>query len=711
MPSRAQCFAVALFTLTLTVATPASGPSFWTVATAAEFLSGRSDGVFVSRDGVVTAGPQLTSRLSSTPPQVWALTSGADGTLVAGTGGDGHVLRLRPGQPDEVLYDAAEPNVFALAASASTVYAATGPDGRVHAIAADGSSRVLFDPPERYIWALAVDSRGRVWVGAGDPAVIYRVDASGAAEAIYRPPAAHVVSLVIDGAGRLLAGTDSPGRLYRIEESGRPFVLLESGMAELRAVAVDADGTLFAAAVAREGAAPASGETASIAAAAPPAPAAASTSGPGESATAAKSRVFRIAVDGTWESIWETGDVVYDLARAADGTVLVATGPEGRLYRLGPDRAVSLMTGVDAGQITRFAAPAGSGDIAGFATANPGRVVAIGSAAQSPATYLSPVLDTKTVATWGLIRWEANGSVALSTRSGNTARPDDSWSDWSAPYTVREGTAVASPAARFVQWRAVLQATPAGAPSLSAVTLAYLSRNSRPVVSEITVHPPGVVFQRPFSSEDGAIAGLDDLTALARRPPGDPGAPSPPPGRRMFQRGLQTIAWKADDSDRDRLAYTLRYRRDGDQTWRELRAALLDTIYVWDTTTMADGRYVVRVEASDDLSNTGGQALVGQRDSAAFIIDNTPPAVTATTVREAGIVTIHVDARDAQSPIQKAEYSLAGGPWQMVGPADGLADALNERFEIRLAAGQDGTQVVVRVTDLLQNVTSVPAVR
>jgi hypothetical protein len=243
------------------------------------------------------------------------------------------------------------------------------------------------------------------------------------------------------------------------------------------------------------------------------------------------------------------------------------------------------------------------------------------------------------------------------------------------------------------------------------VTLAYLPRNARPTLTEITVHPPGVVFQRPFANEDGAIAGLDDLSALARRPPGDLTPTAPPPGRRMFQRGLQTIAWKAQDADGDRLLYSLRYRRDGDGTWRELRSGLLDTIFVWDTTTVADGRYVVRIEASDELSNALGQRLAGQLESEAITIDNTPPAVTVTVSRTGGTTRLQVEVRDAQSPIQKLEYSVAGATWQLVLPADGLSDSPIERYEISLSAGQDERDVVVRATDQLQNVTSVPAAR
>lgn len=41
--------------LAAAVTASASGPQFWTVASAADFLGGRSEGVFVNLDGVVSA--------------------------------------------------------------------------------------------------------------------------------------------------------------------------------------------------------------------------------------------------------------------------------------------------------------------------------------------------------------------------------------------------------------------------------------------------------------------------------------------------------------------------------------------------------------------------------------------------------------------------------------------------------------------------------
>lgn len=703
------CLAAALVGATVTLS--ASGPTFWTTATAAEFLKGTSDGVFVSLNGTLTAGPMLTSRLATTPAQVWSLAVTSDGAVWAGTGGDGRVVRLAAGQPERTVLDSDESNVFALAAAGTRVYAATGPDGKVYAIESDGTSRPFFDPTEKYIWALAVDRQGRLWVGAGNPAVIYRVDANGASTVVYRPPTAHVVALTVDPEGRMLAGTESPGRLYRFDSGDRPFVVLDSGATELRAVTSDARGTLYAAATVRGDDAGGS-ETPSVAAALGAADASDEASSSDAKNTVRQSQVFRIDPNGTWETIWTTPDAIYDLDVVEDG-VLVATGPAGRLYKIAPNRDVFLLTGVDAKQITRFAARPGPDGSVAFATANPGRVMAVGRGQQSPATFDSAVQDTESASTWGVIRWEATGALTLQTRSGNTEKPDDSWSEWSAPYTDPAGGLVTSPSARFLQWRAVFRSEPAQpSPMLTSVTVAYLATNSRPSVTSLTVYPPGVVFQRPYVADEGAIAGLDESVAERRRAPGEQRQAAPAPTRRMFQRGLQTIAWKGEDDDEgDRLSYSLEYRREGTDVWQELKSGLTDTIYVWDTTSAVDGRYVVRVRASDSPSNAPDRALTGERESDPIDVDNTPPTLTTEVVREGPGARLVIRAHDTRSPIRSVECSVNGGPWQLLYPTDGLADSPDERYELRLASPTDMGRIVIRATDLLQNTMSQPVVR
>ena len=178
----------------------------------------------------------------------------------------------------------------------------------------------------------------------------------------------------------------------------------------------------------------------------------------------------------------------------------------------------------------------------------------------------------------------------------------------------------------------------------------------------------------------------------------------------MLQKGLQTLAWKADDDDGDHLTYTLQYRREGETAWHDLKAGLTDSIFVWDTTTVADGRYVTRVLATDAPSNAEDRALVGDRESDPVNIDNTPPVITTELTRQGNATHLMVRVHDARNPIRRLEFSRNGGAWQLISPVDGLADAPEERYDIPVADDRDATEIVLRATDLLLNVVSQPAI-
>ena len=74
--------------------------------------------------------------------------------------------------------------------------------------------------------------------------------------------------------------------------------------------------------------------------------------------------------------------------------------------------------------------------------------------------YTSPVLDARTLASWGRIVWDAavaaGASVQLQTRSGNTNEPNATWSDWS-PFYGKTEEQVLSPKARFLQVKVILR--------------------------------------------------------------------------------------------------------------------------------------------------------------------------------------------------------------------------------------------------------------
>jgi hypothetical protein len=81
-----------------------------------------------------------------------------------------------------------------------------------------------------------------------------------------------------------------------------------------------------------------------------------------------------------------------------------------------------------------------------------------------------------------------------------------------------------------------------------------------------------------------------------------------------------------------------------------------------------------------------------------------------TGVRRDGARTvIDFDVRDADSAVQKAEYSLDGDRWQAIYPKDGIADSRSEQYELTLDGESAGRAVVIRATDSLNNVISARA--
>src|SRR6516225_197643 len=93
----------------------ASTPTFWTVSTQADFLGGDVTDLAVDADCRVFLGPPTAQLAETSAPFLWTLVAGADGTLYAGTGNEGKVLKLgRDGKTSD-FFDAPEMEIHALA--------------------------------------------------------------------------------------------------------------------------------------------------------------------------------------------------------------------------------------------------------------------------------------------------------------------------------------------------------------------------------------------------------------------------------------------------------------------------------------------------------------------------------------------------------------------------------------------------------------------
>ncbi|HYY41546.1 MAG TPA: hypothetical protein VE775_02365, partial [Pyrinomonadaceae bacterium] len=677
----------------------------WETDSRAELLNGESRGVSVTDTGALMLAPKFTQVFDTEQAYVWSSAADAAGNVFLGTGHDGRIFRVAADGRGSLLYDAAELDVTALVVGRDgALYAGTSPDGKVYRIAADGKASDYFDPPDKYIWSLAVLPDGALAVGTGDSGKLYRVRAANA-----RPEASllidinetHVISLAVDARGNLIAGTDPSGLVLRISPDGKAFALFDAPLREVHALAPAADGSIYALAL---------GDAAT--AARPPTPAANPSTPAGTSnaqgsvvvtsnvvvddtgaATPtfgaqpaqtrsrndlqnARSAVFRIQPDGGTDVLWSSTSInAFSVAPAPEGrAVLIGTSDKGRIYSVTDDGRDTLLVQSTEDQISALVVR--GRDVYAAAT-NQGKLFRFGAEATGEGTYESPVRDARVVAAWGRIWWQGRGAVELQTRSGNTERPDMTWSDWSAAYREPGGAPVTSPRARFVQWRAVLRGAAAGTGGASDarvenVSLAYQPRNVAPEVLTITTLPVGIALQPAIQVQTDPNVEAAGFDASLIAP-----VPQVPP-RRLFQRGALSLQWQAEDRNNDTLEYAVYYRALSESAFHLLKEKLRDNFYTVDSAALGDGHYVFKVVASDAPDNAINAALMGERLSEPVDIDNTPP-----TVRVAGDATLTGDrvrvrfqADDVPGGmIRRADVSTDGGAWRTVFPEDGIADS------------------------------------
>lgn len=713
--------------------THAGGPVVWETDSRAGLLSGESRGVSVTDTGALMLAPRFTQVFDTEQAFVWSSAADAAGNVYLGTGHDGRIFRVGADGRGALLYDAAELDVTALVVGRDgALYAGTSPDGKVYRVATDGKAEVYFDPPDKYIWSLALMSDGSLAVGTGDTGRLYRVSAAGAkpeTSLLIDTNETHVISLAADREGNLVAGTDPGGLVLRVSPEGKAFALFDSPLREIHSLALAADGSIYALALSDAATGPRASSTSTTTTQTVTASTAGGTvsgtvtTDDGSAAQAAafgvaqaqpqarsrnelagaRSAVFRIMRDGGSDVLWSSQTVTaFAVASAPQGgSVLVGTSDKGRIYSVTDDGRDTLLLQSSEDQISSFVT---RGREVFAASSNQGKLFRLGAEAQAEGTYESPVRDAKFVASWGRVWWRGRGQVELQTRTGNTERPDMTWSDWSAPYRDPAGAGVVSPRARFIQWRAVLRSAGGSDARIEDVSLSYLPRNVAPEVLQIQVLPVGLALQPAVQMP------VDPNIEASGIDPALIGAQVQIPPRRTFQRGAVSLQWQAEDRNGDQLTYSVFYRSAGEGAFHLLRENLRDNFFSVDGAALGDGRYVFKVVASDAPENSLGQALTGERVSEPVDVDGTPPAVRAAGEPQVGAdgrVRARFTVEDASGRVRRADVSVDSGEWRTVFPEDGIADGPRESYTVEVSLEGTGEHTIsLRAVDGSGNVSS-----
>jgi len=719
------------------------GTQFWTASTYEDFQRGNFSDISLSREGALQLAPALDEVFNTDQAMIWGVARDSRGNLFLGTGHSGRVFRLGPDGNGSLFFDANEPDVFALAVdSTGNVFVGTSPDGKIYKVDASGNSTEFFAPQTKYIWSLTFGADGLLYVGTGDRGRIYRVRPNGEGEIFYETQQSHVVSLAAGPGGDLLAGTEPNGLLYRISSAGRGFVIYDAPQSEIHSIQAASDGSIYASAMSsaddgriRVGGGGGGGQapvrattTITVRADDSPFP---GPGGPGDGGggqqdpqgggpaqvtvqaqpvvvtggggggqgRGPRSALYRVGPDSTVETLWSSQrESVFDVLASAR-SVLFSTDEQGRIYELTPDRQVALLTQTGQGQTTRLIP---SGDFILATTANVGKVFRLGTRPAASGFFESEVRDAGSIAGWGQIRWTGDlppgTALELFTRSGNSSRPDSTWSEWSSAYRQAGGEQISSPAARYVQWKAVLRSAADHSPVLREVIVAYLPRNRSPEISEIRV--------APRAERGGGGGGGGNVVVNAGGGGGaQRGFAGAAAARPQGPRGMD-IRWTAGDPDQDELTYAIYFRGEEESEWKLLQPEVKGNLFALESDVLPDGRYRVKVVASDAGSNPGQTARTAERISAPFLVDGTPPLVeTAQTTRARDSATARFRVRDAASVLTRAEYALDADPLKPLLSEDNIVDSSDETFAVT-ASPLDGREhlLTIRVYDAAGNV-------
>jgi hypothetical protein len=678
-------------------------PGLWRLSGPFDFRTGTLDGVTVASTGEVRLAPKLTRIAESTEPFFWSLAPDGAGGVFVGSGDGGVVYRVNVEGGLAAFARTGELEVHALARGKDgIVYAGTAPHGRVYRIAGDGKPKLLLQTKEKYVFALALSASGEtLYVGAGGgKARVYAVPLDGgAAKTLYESDEGSVTTLAVAPDGSLYAGTASGGLVVKIAPDGkaRPQVVYDAAEPSITGLTVDKEGVVYAAA-------------------------------------APRGVLYRLAPGAAARVVYDKApaQTLTNLQLGPDGTVYTASGAT--VVAVSPDGEIVRTTDAtsDIQILSLLLAPEGR---IWAATGSVGSVYALEATGLKEGQITSPVFDARATATWGTARVSATApegaQVYLQTRSGNTAQPDASWSDWSRALVARTGDNIASPPGRYLQWRATLEGK-SDDPVLRGVEVFYRTPNQAPQVTLLaprggevlrgakTVRWSGMdpdkdalTFEVQISGDGGKtwrpLQGTPTTTTIAARPP--VGAPAGNEKQAADQRMLKQVEAELDKHPEISPEMRARILADAprqiaNSTPTPAPGAAVavpgavgrETSVPLDTARFEDGVYQVRVVASDKPANPEG-ARSAEQISGEFRIVNRPPILVPfksdITIGQDRTVRLEGAALHPAALVRAVQFRVdSDREWISASAMDGIFDGTLERWTLKTLPLTSGTHTI-----------------
>jgi hypothetical protein len=665
----------------------------------ANFLDGDAKNTALTANGQIELSPPVKRVFEEKDGRI-AASAAYDGKVALAFVPSGRIVVVDADGKKTEWGEAQKGIVTAIALTGSGLYVATMGPTALYKYGKAGAKPEPVTLPENNkrplgaVWDIAESKKGLL-IATAAPGALYRMEGGKLVEIFKSNEDALRSVAVEESTGHIFVGGGSKGIIYRGTDRGGFVAIHDSGLDEVTSLLPTKDGDVFFLGLSGAGPKDARGERVA-------------------EKGKIRSTFARIDSEGFVDILAGSDDeILYSLAPANDGKIYVATGSvdkenmRGRLYTTHPKtREIALVYQTQAAQAVALL-PTKKG--VSLVTNDPPSVEQLSEGYVKEGEFSLPIFDAQTQSRFGSVQLDAlpnRGEVFVRLRTGQVQTPDATWSAWTRDLPVGIG-ASELPAGRFVQAKVILKGDGKVTPQARRVRLAFGRNNLSPYIGEVALLPKNVMLtalpqdnvrERTVAVND---KGLSELRRVSAEPQSDPGAKA----RQSFVDGMLSVAWVAQDANGDDMIYDLFMRGEGEQTWRKLKTGLDVPFYSFAGLSLPDGRYQFKVTASDAPANGPQEAKSESRESAWFVIDNSPPTVSKIDVAKRR--TLSFAAKDTHSVLVRAEYAVDGSPLRPLASKDGLVDSKEEAFEVQLPEMSNDPHVVtVRLQDEAGNVSS-----
>ncbi len=587
------------------------------------------------------------------------------GDIYIGTGHNASLFKIGKDYKITKMFTAQEPDIYAvLYGSDKQVYVGSSPRGKLYKISASMKVKTFFNPDEKYIWDLKEDRTGNIICAVGGSGGVYRIDKKGNQKKILTSVDTHIISLFISMDNSVIAGSGGSGILYKIS-SKKNRVLYDTPFEEINSIHEDRNGYIWFAAskeIKKSRITPVTG-TIRL------------SLNKTVETTMEKSALYLRHPGGEVEKIWTSNDeYIYSIAADKNGSgVLIGTGDKGRIYKVGKNGSFSLIYEDDSAQAYKILSKAEDYTIIYNNTSS---IVKLSNFPDSKGSYISNIFNLGMQSTVGRIYWESlNGNpsaVTVFVRSGNTAMPDQTWTEWSPPFTDSKNSNINRSGNKYIQVKVNLNSTSSiKNPNLAGFYFYYLQKNIKPQLKSIKIKqfvPP----KKGSKSKES----------------------SSPKNNRL------NISWRAIDPNKDEMNYSVFIRKISEKEWITVKKNTKVSEILLETELYEDGDYILKIIADDSSSNSPENSQSDTMESKSFTIDSTAPTLNGYKSGD-GFLTFNIN--DHNSIISTVLYSFNGKKWFLLNPIDKINDSGNETFKLSKKFTKGRRFILIKAIDEYKN--------